>query len=200
MASHFYIIRHGETDWNKLQKIQGHTDIPLNDLGISQAQRLAKRLSSYTLHHICSSDLMRAKQTAEEIAKYHPEGSIAHFHEFRERNYGQWEGHDLKKIKELYPEHQDGQILGGKYGIERLEDMQQRVLQKLTDLAGSHPEKHIAIISHGGLINALLHAISQGEHGTGKTKLANTSYNHISYENGQWSIHVVNDSSHLDDE
>lgn len=200
MANHFYLIRHGETEWNKLRKIQGHTDIPLNDMGLLQAQRVAKRLSSYSLHHICSSDLLRAKQTAEEIAKYHPNRSIAHFHEFRERNYGQWEGHDLEKMKRLYPEHEDGQKLGEKYGIERLEEMQERALNKLAELARFHPEKHMAIISHGGLINALLLSISEGEYGTGKTKLNNTSFNHISYEHGQWIIHVVNDSSHLNDE
>lgn len=199
MANHFYLIRHGETDWNKRNKIQGHTDIPLNDSGLLQAQRVAKRLSSYSLHHIFSSDLLRAKQTAEEIAKYHPNGSIAHFHEFRERNFGQWEGHNMEKIKSLHP-GEDVQSLIEKYGIERLEDMQERALKKLTELAGFHPEKQMAIISHGGLINALLLKISKGEYGTGKTKLANTSFNHISYEKGKWIIHVVNDSSHLVDE
>lgn len=200
MANHFYLIRHGETDWNKLQKIQGHTDIPLNDMGLLQAQRVAKRLSSYAIHHICSSDLTRAKQTAEAIAKYHPNRSIAHFPELRERNFGQWEGHEMERIKRLNPEVQDVGSLVEKYGIERLEDMQERAVKKLTELANAHPEKHMAIVSHGGLINALLHKISEGEYGTGKTKLANTSFNHISYENGQWIIHVVNDSSHLDDE
>lgn len=199
LSNHFYLIRHGETDWNMLRKLQGHTNIPLNGNGFIQAQKIAKRLSTFPLKLVCTSDLDRAKQTANQIIKHHTIGQLVEAHEFRERNYGEWEGLHIDEIKRLYPEYRQGAPLGGKYGIESLENMHTRALRKMGELIATYPNEHIAIVSHGGMINALLHRLSNGLYGTGITKLTNTSFNHISYHNGEWTIHLVNDSSHLDD-
>ncbi|WP_167578012.1 histidine phosphatase family protein [Ammoniphilus sp. YIM 78166] len=198
MANHFYLIRHGETDWNRLEKLQGHTDIPLNQQGLRQAELIAQRLSKLPLKLVCSSDLKRAMQTAKQISSYHSHIPFLQFEQFRERNYGEWEGLSYEEIKQKFPFYEPGQKLGGHYGIEKLEDMQDRALRKLEELSSLYPSSHIAVISHGGLINALLALMTKGEHGTGKTKLNNTSYNHLTYQKGNWSVHTVNDASHLE--
>ncbi|WP_170145192.1 histidine phosphatase family protein [Ammoniphilus oxalaticus] len=196
--THFYLIRHGETDWNHLKKLQGHTDIPLNESGIKQAKRIAKRLATTPIDHFYSSDLKRAKRTAQEIVRYHDLKPVLQAEEFRERCYGEWEGLHWDQIPKLYPGYGGGRPLGGEFGIETYEAMQQRGMSKLTELIGAHPNQHIAIISHGGFINSILHLISDGEVGTGKTKILNTSLNHISYEAGKWDIHTINDCAHLE--
>ncbi|WP_164984901.1 histidine phosphatase family protein [Ammoniphilus sp. CFH 90114] len=198
MINHFYLIRHGETDWNKWKKLQGHTDIPLNKQGVIQADQVAKRLSTLPLQLICSSDLLRARQTAEQVSRYHINVPFIQVHDFRERNYGQWEGLDYEEIRKNYPDYEPGQHVGGKYGIETLEAMQDRAVNKLKDLSQRYPNSHIAVISHGGLINALLLLFSDGTFGTGKTKLSNTAFNHISFQHGKWTVHTVNDSTHLE--
>lgn len=199
MANHFYLIRHGETDWNRLKKVQGHTDIPLNELGIEQANRVAKRLAALPLRLICSSDLLRARETAEQVSRYHANVPLLQCQEFRERNFGKWEGMNLEEIRNNFPDYEPGQHVGGKYGIERLEELQDRAVKKLEQLAQVYPNSHIAVISHGGLINSLLLLLSKGSYGTGKTKLSNTSFNHISYQCGEWKIHTMNDATHLDE-
>ena len=197
MGNHFYLIRHGETSWNQLRKLQGHTDIPLNSNGINQAKMVAKRLSTMPIDVVCSSDLIRAKRTAEEIAKYHRNKPILQAKELRERHYGQWEGLHWDEIQKLYQGYYEDQQNNEKYGIETIENMQTRGISKLLELSKTFPTQHIAIVSHGGFINSLLAHFTNGEHGTGKTRLVNTSFNHISYQEGKWNIHTINDSSHL---
>ena len=65
-----YFIRHGQTNWNVIKKIQGHTDIPLNEQGKKQAEEQAKKLIDLNIRQIISSDLLRTKQTAEIINQY----------------------------------------------------------------------------------------------------------------------------------
>ncbi|HJV46749.1 MAG TPA: histidine phosphatase family protein [Bacillota bacterium] len=198
MQTHFYLIRHGETNWNREGKIQGHTDIPLNEEGISQAERVAYRLSNIPIDAICTSDLSRAVQTAKEINKFHPHATFLIYPELRERNYGQWEGMSFGEVAKRGAEknHQKVQLTG----IETLEQMQRRGIACLEQLTSIYPKHHIVVVSHGGFINAMLHYFSQGEHGPGKTKLENTSLNYVSYKQDQWVIHTINDTSHLGNE
>jgi broad specificity phosphatase PhoE len=195
MLTHFYLIRHGETDWNKLGKIQGHTDIPLNRTGVNQAESVAQRLAQVPLDFVCSSDLSRAIKTAEAIKKFHPEVPLMIYPEFRERNYGRWEGMTAEEIAKLTAQNaQKNERLAG---IETLEEMQQRGLLRLEQLSQMYPTHHIAVVSHGGFINALLHLMSRGEHGTGITKLGNTAFNYITRNDHEWMIQTINDTSHL---
>lgn len=200
MTTHLYLVRHGETDWNKWQKVQGHSDIPLNETGLIQAKRIAKRLAELPIEAIVSSDLRRAKQTAEEIQKYHSKvRELTVYPEFRERNYGEWEGKHIKDIMKEYTEFKEGQEVGGLFGIETIQAMKKRAMKRLETLSKEYDDHHVAVVSHGGLINAILHQLSAGEVGTGKTKLLNTCLNYFSFNNGEWSIHYINDISHLNE-
>jgi len=199
MITHFYLVRHGETDWNKSQRLQGHTDIPLNETGRKQAEKIGKRMANLPLQVICSSDLERARKTAEEIYKYHTQCVFTIPKELRERCYGEWEGMTFGEIQKKFPEQQKGKVMSGKAGIETLEDLKSRGNRELQRLAEKYRGQHIAVVSHGGFINAVLHLYSNGLHGTGITKMGNTAFNHLSYEKEAWMIHTVNDTTHLNE-
>jgi broad specificity phosphatase PhoE len=200
MTLHMYLIRHGETDWNKNRQIQGQLDVPLNVNGVSQAQRIAKRLSALPLNAIYSSDLLRAKQTAEEIKRHHEHTQLVTFNDLRERSFGDWEGLFYDQLTDLYPDYTPNKEVGGMYGIETIESMQSRGMERLTNFTSIHQDEHIAVVSHGALINTLLHHLSKGVYGPGKSRLGNTCLNHLSFKDGAWIIHAVNDTTHLDEE
>ncbi len=88
-ATVFYIVRHGQTDWNVQKKIQGHADIPLNDTGRAQAAELSETLGPIAFDYCFSSDLQRAAETALILNR---NSSIQVDQRLRERNFGPWEG------------------------------------------------------------------------------------------------------------
>lgn len=89
MTLRLLLVRHGETEWNQQMRFQGQTDIPLNAKGLEQAESIATRLQHEPLQAIYSSDLRRAWQTAEVIARYHELSPIPH-PDLREMSYGVW--------------------------------------------------------------------------------------------------------------
>ena len=95
--------RHGRTVWNKEQRFQGQTDVPLDEVGLAQAQRAAKLLKHLDPHHLVSSDLQRALKTAEELARL-TNLEIAVDSDFRETAHGQWEGKTYQELREKYGE------------------------------------------------------------------------------------------------
>ncbi|GAB7388922.1 histidine phosphatase family protein [Bacillaceae bacterium] len=190
-----YLVRHGETSWNRERRIQGQSDIPLNENGIEQAKRLARRFKDVPLAAIYTSDLLRAKKTAEIVAAFHGIVPVA-FSDLRERKYGMWEGLTLQEIRLRYP-GDDSVEIGGKYGIETLAEMQRRIAARLSMIARAHRGEAVMVVSHGSLINAFLHLISSGKWGTGVTKLGNTSVSLVENKGEGWKLHLVNDCSHL---
>ena len=100
----FYFIRHGETLWNTEGRYQGWTDISLSSVGKQQAELLGKRFKNIDVDEIYSSPLKRAKDTANEIAKYKSK-DIFISENFKEINFGEWEGHTVVELKEKFGEH-----------------------------------------------------------------------------------------------
>jgi broad specificity phosphatase PhoE len=186
-----YLIRHGETDWNLARRIQGHSDVALNEAGLRQARQVAARFRGKTIHAVYSSDLSRALQTARQIAES-AGASVSALNTLRERCYGQWEGLTYEEIRERF-EHQDEMTCG----IETFEGMQQRAVTTLTELAAGHPGEEIVVVSHGGFINCFLHYVTNGEQGTGVTRIDNTAVNVFRYTGQRWEVLQVNDTDHL---
>jgi probable phosphoglycerate mutase/uncharacterized phosphatase len=191
LETFLYLIRHGETEWNKSRRIQGHSNVDLSEVGEQQAERLAARFSNFSFSAIYSSDLKRAIATARRLAQtvgipVKPLPSL------RERCYGQWEGLTYEEIKQRFQD--ENETL---YGIESFEAMQQRALDCLTNLATEHPDENIAVVSHGGFINAFLHYVTNGKLGTGITKIENTSVTLCRYKTNRWEVVKVNDTVHL---
>lgn len=196
-ATQCLFVRHGETDWNCERRCQGFTDIPLNDTGMKQAEKLGTYLQRTPIHAVYTSDLGRAVQTAEKIAHHH--GLEVHKRaRLRERGYGEWEGLTWEQIAARYPDREEVRQVGGKYGVELFAALQRRIIGELDALLRNHPGQTVVAVSHGGTINAFLHVMTDKRLGTGVTKIANTGVTKVTYsaETG-WEIGAVNDVAHL---
>lgn len=154
-----YLIRHGETDWNREQRYQGQQDIPLNSTGIEQAQLIADNLNGHLFSALYSSDLMRAYQTAQEIAKK-VKLSITTHPALREINQGEWEGRYIKdvlassgdEVRVVYQNPYTARKPGG----ESIGEVAERMYSYLDHLAEKHDQQTIIVVSHGLAIATVL--------------------------------------------
>ncbi|UUI03851.1 histidine phosphatase family protein [Oceanobacillus jeddahense] len=184
------MIRHGETNWNKEKRIQGNTDIPLNETGKSQAEVCCAAAKQFEPTVLITSPLARAKVTAEIINK----DLRLPLHEmkaFVERSYGDAEGMTIEDRNRYFPDREDIP------NVETFEDLKQRGLKGLEEVCERYPDERVLIVSHGALINSLLSVISKGELGTGITFLQNTSITKFAHENGEWRVIDYNNTDHL---
>jgi len=151
------VVRHGETDGNVEERLQGVTDTPLNEKGRRQAKSVAKRLKDYDIEVIYSSPLKRALETAKEIAKFHPNVKFVVDKDIKELNLGVWEGLTIDEINKKYPgeyekrakDRWNHKIPGGESYKEadvRVKRFLNKVLEK---------RKNAIIVAHGA-INKLI--------------------------------------------
>ena len=183
------LIRHGETDWNKLSKLQGRKDIELNKNGIIQANACADYLNNTPFELIITSPLKRAKQTAKIIAE-RKRLPLIEMQEFIERNYGDAEGMTVEECQIKFPDRQYP-------NQESKEDVRKRVMNGLQQIQKEHKASNIILVAHGGVINSILAMLSNNEIGSGKTKLANACLSTIYYDQGIWKIKNFNEIGHL---
>ena len=154
-----YLVRHGETDWNLEQRYQGQQDIPLNDTGIKQAIKAAENLGDNDFAALYSSDLKRAHQTAQEIAKK-VNLPITTNKALREINQGDWEGLLIKdvlaakgsEVKAVYMNPHTARKPGG----ESIAEVAERMYAYLNLLAEKHDKQTIIVVSHGLAIATVL--------------------------------------------
>ena len=153
----FYIIRHGQTNWNRKGKIQGKTDIELNEEGIEQAKEARKILEKYPIDIIVSSPLKRARKTAEIINEV-KNVPIIFEKAIEERGFGYFEG---KIRKEIHDEILDSEILDNyslnkEYkGVETIQSLCDRVWGLLDLLKTEYIDKNILLVTHGGVTRAI---------------------------------------------
>ena len=153
----FYIIRHGQTNWNKEGRIQGKTDIELNEEGIEQAKEARKILKDYPIDMIVSSTLKRARKTAEIINET-KQVPIIFDNGIEERGFGDFEG---KVRKEIHDEILDLEILDNynlnkEYkGVETIRSLCDRVWRLIDELKEEYTEKNILFVTHGGVTRAI---------------------------------------------
>jgi len=148
---HLILIRHGETVWNETRKFQGFSDIELSAKGKSQARSLAKSLAGETLTAIYTSPLLRARQTAEQIARYH-DCPVIIDERLKELNQGQLEGLTIEDLKRGYPEFlkkwiqepASTQLPQG----ESLEDLEQRAWVAVEQIIKEYPKGRVAVVAH----------------------------------------------------
>ncbi|WP_157729452.1 histidine phosphatase family protein [Tumebacillus algifaecis] len=196
------LVRHGETIWNREMRLQGSQDIPLSEIGLAQAEAVAKRLSAEQFHALYSSHLQRAHKTAETIAS---RSQVPHHvaEDLRERHFGEVEGLTREEILRHYPEFWNGDHTYDVAGVESFVALRDRAHQAIDKIADHHLGEHVVIVSHGGTINAFLNAflnaISAGLHGSGVNKLGNTSITRVFREaDGSWQIIEIGCTAHLD--
>lgn len=147
-----YLVRHGETDWNRQRRIQGRTDIPLNDAGREQARLTGMLLTRRPVTRVYASPLGRALETAQIIAAQLGLGEPHTRDALVERDYGAAEGLSFAEIDARYPE---GMPVPGR---ESREAVARRVVPALVELAAEHPGEALVVVSHGGAIRAALMA------------------------------------------
>jgi broad specificity phosphatase PhoE len=155
------LVRHGETEWNRVGRWQGHSDTPLNDAGREQARALAAELSDVDV--VYSSDLARARETAEILAE--PLGlEVRVDPRLRERGFGAWEGKTTAQIESEFGEEHARWLAGAAQGAEDAEpfsDFAARVHAFLDEALERHRDETVLIIAHGGSVRAV-HALAAG--------------------------------------
>ena len=195
-------IRHGETDWNRQQRFQGQIDVPLNDAGHAQAARLALRLAAEPFELLLSSDLERARQTAEPLARAWGLQPLQ-LPGLREQHFGAWEGLDVPTIKArhgaLWPQwlqHDGDFALPG--GGESLRQFHARVMAAVQQLVATHRGRRLALVTHGGVLDMLWRQ-AQGLpiSGLRTCEIPNTGLNHLRWVGDRLLIDSWGDADHL---
>lgn len=153
-----YVIRHGQTDWNVEGKIQGDTDIELNQTGIEQAYNAIEKIKKYDIDLIVSSPLKRARKTAEIINK-EINCNIIFDDALKERCYGEYEGlirKDLKDDELIQSGRLDNFYANELYkGIEGVQNLCNRVWKLIEELKNKFNDRNILLVTHGGTIPAI---------------------------------------------
>jgi broad specificity phosphatase PhoE len=150
------LARHGESDWNRARRWQGFADRPLNERGREQASALAERLADVGLDAVYSSDLQRARDTAFAVAE--TKGlAVTTLPELREVDVGSWEGLTREEAESRYPEQFRAWRNGGVgwHDGETYQQMSERVLGAVREIAARHDGGRVLVVSHGGPIRAI---------------------------------------------
>jgi probable phosphoglycerate mutase len=186
------LIRHGSTAWNKEGRIQGHTDNPLDEEGLQQAAAIAERLSGEEWDYIYSSDLLRARQTAEVIAAKLGIPVAGLLPGIREMNGGLLEGTtEQERVARWGQEWKSMEL-----GLESRESGKLRGAGTIEEIALRHPGKRILIVSHGAILRSSLSGlvpeldVSQ--------LLKNTSITRIVKDQDNWTCELYNCVQHID--
>lgn len=186
------LIRHGETDWNLKGKLQGSTDIPLNETGIRQAEKSAAYLNAEDYDVMVASPMKRAKRTAE-IINASLQLPYEEMSNFAECSFGDAEGLTMEERTTQYPDK-------AYPNREEPEDFIKRVMSGVDDVLKKYPDKRVLIVAHGAVINAILATVSGGEIGAGKTRLMNACINNIHYKQEKWEVLSYNQVEHLSED
>ncbi len=162
-ATRLLLVRHGETDWNAGARIQGHLDIALNDTGRLQARRLAAALAGgESIDAIYTSDLVRARETARPLAVAIRRPLVA-LEALRERHFGRFQGRRFVDVQLEEPDQAEpwrrrdpAWIPPG--GGESLIQFEARIRRAVQGLAAENMDRHIAVFTHGGVLDILYRA------------------------------------------
>ena len=157
-----YIVRHGETVWNKEGRIQGHTDVALSEKGMQQARRLAERLKSVPLDAAYASDLARASQTAAVIM----EGRgvpVSGASSLREYHKGAFEGMTEPELRARFPDEYPGYVSKdldyAPDGGESTRQVSNRMAGAIIGIKEKHLNENVLVVGHGGSLRAAMMAL-----------------------------------------
>jgi len=196
-----YIVRHGETQWNKEEVFRGRKDLPLNKTGKQQAENVGFYFSHVSINRILSSPLKRARQTAEAISNT-TGTSVVTMDEFTDMNFGIWEGLSLSRVENDFPEDfshwkrspEKLQIEGG----ETLAMVRARISAGLVNIASGYGDA-IVIVTHRVICKILvLHALEIGDEHFWDMKFDPGSITLLEYNNERNTLIFSNDTCHLD--
>lgn len=196
------LIRHGETDWNAGRRIQGQLDIPLSALGHAQARATANALKGEGFAAIYTSDLRRARQTAEATAHLARLPLLIDTG-FRERHYGIFQGLTYEECEARHPaayaRHKARDPRFVPEGGESLLDFAARLAVAFAAVVERHPQESIAIFTHGGVLDIAYRQAAGRPLVTPRDfAIPNCGINWIEIEAGCWSLLSWAEREHLD--
>ena len=197
------VVRHGESEWNREGRQQGHLDSGLSARGKAQAEAIAHRLAERSFAALYSSDLGRAHQTAKIIADVTGHTAILDAR-LRERNLGIFEGLTWPEIEQRYPEDCRSFRTGDPdYVIPNGESARRRFCRTvgcLEEIAGNHAGEVIVIVAHGGVLSGLFRkALGIPLEAPRRFRLWNAGLNTFFFEDGSWTLGSWGDVAHLAD-
>jgi probable phosphoglycerate mutase len=196
------LVRHGQTEWNRVERFRGQADVPLNETGLAQAEATARRIAAeWQPVAIYSSPLSRAVKTAEAIAR--PFGLPVQTHRsLTDINYGQWQGLTPDEARERWPEMVDAwyripesaEISGG----ETLTAVRVRTMEAVRGLATRHPGKTIVLVGHTVVNRAiLLGVLGLRGHRFWRLRQDPCAINVLEVDGHEFTLVSMNDTCHL---
>ena len=200
-ATRLIAVRHGETAWNRVSRIQGHTDIPLNDAGLWQARQVGEAVAGEGIDAIYSSDLQRAADTARAIGRaagVPVQLDVA----LRERHFGELEGLTHDEISTRWPEQarrwRGRDPAYGPQGGETLQDFHARCVGALARLAQRHPGQTVVLVAHGGVLDCFYRAANGVDLSVPRSwTIGNATINRLLYSPGGLTMIGWADDGHL---
>ena len=188
------LIRHGETDWNRELRFQGHIDVPLNDIGHEQARRIGLRLATESVQHVVSSDLMRAQQTARPAASQlglPVDTTIG----LREQSFGIVEGMRAGEIQRDHPQAWlqwlEFNEAHGMPGGESPLQFHSRIVGALRGIVALRPHRTVLVVTHGGVLDMVwrtAHGLSLS--GPRRSEIPNAGFNRVRVDTSGASLTV----------
>jgi len=182
-----FLARHGETEWNRVGRWQGKTDIPLSEVGRAQARTLAERVRDRGVTEILTSDLSRARETAEIVATVLGVTRLSVDPRLRERGFGCFEGLTREECEERHPDAWTRYLADRRStptDAEPPEQVVARMVAALTAVAQSTDRAgHVLVVSHGAAIRSFLHTVT----GTEPAPLANVALFRVDYGGGAFT-------------
>ena len=196
------LVRHGRTEWNRVERFRGRANVPLDDTGLAQAEAAGKRIAAdWDVAAVYSSPLSRAVQTAQAIARHYSLPVTAHPGLF-DIDYGQWQGLTPDEARQQWPElvnawyhaPQTARIPGG----ESLDDLRARGMAAVSELAARHAGRTIVLVGHT-VVNRviLLGVLGLGHDRFWRIRQDTGAINVFEAEGNEYTLVSLNETSHL---
>ncbi|UCD69484.1 MAG: histidine phosphatase family protein [Betaproteobacteria bacterium] len=197
------LIRHGETDWNAEHRIQGHLDIPLNSVGLSQAKAIGKRFRDVDIDLLVSSDLRRAIQTIAPISEWR-NLPVLRETRLRERHLGVLQGKTPEEAQRFVPDVFEVFRCRAENAVlaegESLSAFAERVINVLTTMTEEYLGKRIVAVTHGGVLDiAYRHATGMLLAAPRRFPIRNASVNTFRADGPKFELVSWSDVDHLPD-
>lgn len=201
MKTELILIRHGETEWNREGRIQGHRDSALTPEGIAQARACAARLAAENFDLVIASDLPRVRHTAELLlaGRTLP---IQFNGALRERCYGIGEGLTYAELDAIHPDFYSSiRVTDPDFAVEGSESRRQfytRITNAMRGIAAQHAGQRVLMVTHGGVLAIIYRWLNKMHIASAhRVPIPNVAYNRVSVEGDEWKVEVWADTDHL---
>jgi len=196
-----YLVRHGQTAWNKEEIFRGRTDIPLDETGLKQAELVGQYFKEVEIHGVFSSSLSRAWQTAEKVAQLH-KIKVQPLQGILDMSFGNWEGRPHQEIREsdnkTYRQWVETPHLVRLPGGESLDDVRMRAMAAMEEVIRNHPGKTLVLVTHR-VVNKVLICSILGLDNSHFWQITQdtTAINLIQQRDGKYVLSLLNETCHL---